>query len=331
MGNRLLKILLPLLVLVAIAIVVMRTEKSIDNMAPSEIQPFEFCTYVDSIAKADLANKPYAQAKDEYRRIYCLIETEKSIMVTDSAGLQQPLLHDTVALGCYKRLFLVYWPAFQDLAEGVFKTDWSKKTTMLDVIKAEATDLKQLVGCDLRNDSLTKYLSYVDDYSAASSFLSKISCSSKSKYEDLVAQKETYKKKYPLCNNKELVDRLNKVPETAQKKWKESVEKSVNAACGIIGLDEFLEEKTRCETKISEYNEKFPTKKLSDDKTTNKLNKQWYELLSDEVDEACLIDDGQTFLQVYSDLIKKINSYDTNANDLKRKLEIRKEQLYYNY
>ena len=327
MGNKILKIALPLIILGVIVFVINKTQKSIDGIAPTEVNPFSFGTYINDLVQSDIKDKPYAQAKDEYRRIYDIIKTEEQLVAIDSAGIQQPLLPDTTAQGCYRRIFDGYWPSFQSLADGVFKSDWSNKTDQLGVIKTEAVDLQQLNGSALRNDSLTRYLSYIGDYNAAISFVSNLTCSSKSKYDQLVAQKEVYKKKYPLSNNSNLVAQLNGVPGKAKSKWESSVLMSVRNACIKINLDDFLSEKRDCESKISEYNNYFSSDKLSTTETTTKLRNRWYELLEDAVNEACQIDNLSSFSNVYSDLRNKIDAYGSDPSDLKGRLSRKYNQL----
>lgn len=327
MGNKILKIALPLIILGVIVFVINRTQKSIDGIAPTEVDPFSFGNYINDLVQTDLKDKPYAQTKDEYRRIYDIIKTEEQITAIDSAGCQHTLLPDTTAQGCYRRIFEGYWPSFQSLADGVFKSDWSNKTDQLSVIKTEAVDLQQRNGSALRNDSLTRYLSYIGDYNAAISFVSNLTCSSKSKYDQLVAQKEVYKKKYPLSNNSNLVAQLNGVPGKAKSKWESSVLLSVRNACIKINLDDFLSEKRDCESKISEYNNYFSSDKLSTTETTTKLRNRWYELLEDAVNEACQIDNLSSFSNVYSDLRNKIDAYGSDPSDLKGRLSRKYNQL----
>ena len=327
MGNKILKIVLPLIILGVIVFVINRTQKSIDGIAPTEVDPFSFGTYINDLVQTDLKDKPYAQAKDEYRRIYDIIKTEEQITAIDSAGCQHTLLPDTTAQGCYRSIFEGYWPSFQSLADGVFKSDWSNKTDQLSVIKTEAKDLQQRNGSALRNDSLTRYLSYIGDYNAAISFVSNLTCSSKSKYEQLVTQKDVYKKKYPLSNNSSLVAQLNGVPGKAKSKWETSVLSSVKEACNKYRLDDFLSAKKVCDDKISEYNNCFSNDKLSASKTTTRLRNRWYELLEDAVNEACRIDDPNTFNNVQRDLRKKIEAYEkaygSELSDLRGRLNMK--------
>ena len=327
MGNKILKIALPLIILGVIVFVINRTQKSIDGIAPTEVDPFSFGTYINDLVQTDLKDKPYAQAKDEYRRIYDIIKTEEQITAIDSAGSQHTLLPDTTAQGCYRRIFEGYWPSFQSLADGVFKSDWSNKTDQLSIIKTEAEDLQQRKGSTLRNDSLTRYLSYIGDYHAAISFVSNLTCSSKSKYDQLVAQKEVYKKKYPLSNNSSLVAQLNGVPGKAKSKWEGSVKMSVKEACNKYRLDDFLNAKKACDDKISEYNNCFSNDKLSASETTTRLRNRWYELLEDAVNEACQIDNLSSFSNVYSDLRNKIDAYGSDPSDLKGRLSRKYNQL----
>lgn len=327
MGNKILKIALPLIILGVIVFVINRTQKSIDGIAPTEVDPFSFGTYINDLVQSDLKNKPFAQARDEYRRIYDIIKTEEQITAIDSAGIQKPLLPDTTAQGCYRRIFEGYWPAFESLADSVFKSDWSSKTEQLGIIKTEAEDLQQRNGSTIRNDSLTQYLSYIGDYKAAIGFVSKVSCSSKSQYDQLVAKKEVYKKKYPLNNNRSLVSQLDGVPEKAKSKWASSVKLSVKEACNKYSLEAFLNAKIVCDNKISEYNNCFSSDKLSASETTTMLRNRWYELLEDAVNDACRIDNYNAFYPVYQDLRSKIAAYGSDPNDLKGRLKRKDNQL----
>jgi hypothetical protein len=327
MGNKILKIALPLIILGVIVFVINKTQKSIDGIAPTEVDPFSFGTYINDLVQTDLKDKPYAQAKDEYRRIYDIIKTEEQLVAMDSSGIQQPLLPDTTAQGCYRRIFEGYWPSYESLADGVFKSDWSSKTDQLSIIKMEAEDLQQRNGSIIRNDSLTRYLSYIGDYNAAISFVSKVSCSSKSQYDQLVTKKEVYKKKYPLSNNSSLVAQLNGVPGKAKSRWENSIKTSVKEACYKYNLNDFLSAKNGCENKISEYNNCFPNDKLSASETTTRLRNRWYELLGDAVNDACRIDNLSAFSNVYTDLRNKIDAYGSDPSDLKGRLSRKYNEL----
>lgn len=327
MGNKILKIALPLIILGVIVFIINRTQKSIDGIAPTEVNPFSFGAYINDLVQTDLKDKPYAQAKDEYRHIYDIIKTEEQVVAIDSAGNRKSLLPDTTAQGCYRRIFEGYWPAFEGMVDGVFKSDWSNKTGQLSIIKTEAEDLQQRNGSTIRSDSLARYLSYIGDYNAASNFVSKVSCSSKSQYDQLVTKKEDYKKKYPLRNNSSLVAQLNGVPGKAKSKWESSVKMSVKEACNKYSLDNFLSSKKICDDKISEYNNCFSSDKLSDSETTTMLRNRWYELLEDAVNDACRIDNYNTFYPVYQDLRSKIAAYGSDPNDLKGRLKRKDNQL----
>jgi len=327
MGNKILKIALPLIILGVIVFVINRTQKSIDGIAPTEVDPFSFGTYINDLVQSDLKDKPYAQAKDEYRRIYDIVTTEEHIMAIDSAGTRKPLLPDTTAQRCYREIFEGYWPSFESLADGVFKSDWSSKTDQLGIIKAEAEDLQQRNGSALRNDSLTGYLSYIGAYNDALSFVSMVSCASKLKYEQLVDRKNVLKNMYPLCNNSSLVAQLNGVPGIAKSKWENSVKMEVRKACNKDRLDDFLSAKKACDNKILEYNNCFSNDKLSASETTTRLRNRWYELLEDAVNEACQIDNLSSFSNVYSDLRNKIDAYGSDPSDLKGRLSRKYNEL----
>lgn len=327
MGNKILKIALPLIILGVIVFVINKTQKSIDGIAPTEVNPFSFGTYINDLVQSGLKDKPYAQAKEEYRHLYDIVKTEEQIVAIDSAGARKPLLPDTTAQGCYRRIFEGYWPSYESLADGVFNSDWSSKTDQLSIIKMEAEDLQQRNGSIIRNDSLTRYLSYIGDYNAANSFVSKVSCSSKSQYDQLVAKKEVYKKKYPLNNNSSLVAQLNGVPGKAKSRWENSIKTSVKEACYKYSLNDFLSAKNGCENKISEYNNCFPNDKLSASETTTRLRNRWYELLGDAVNDACRIDNLSAFSNVYTDLRNKIDAYGSDPSDLKGRLNRKYNEL----
>lgn len=341
MGNKILKVLLPLVVLAAIALVVMRTKYTIENMAPSEIQPFEFGAYIDSIVSADLEGKSYAQAKDEYRRIYGIIKTEENVVATDSTGLPKPLLSDSVAQECYSRAFAAYWPTFEVIVEGLFRYDWSGKTDQLNIIKTEAEDLKQRKGSAKRNvDSLTHYLAYIEDYNTAKTFATNVSCRSSKGFEELVNKKNNYKKQYPLCNNRSLVSELDGVPGKAKESWKNNVIWYVDKTCTARDLRSFLDGfyvetgakkkmemgNSICVTKIEDFHTKF-SGELSDQ--SKKLRDRWYELLADAVYQACSnANDHNTFYNGdYRNLKDKIKEYGSDPQDLQKKLDEKLTEL----
>ena len=327
MGNKVLKIALPLIILGVIMLVINRTQKSIDGLAPTDVDPFNFGMYINEMVQSDLLNKPFFQAKDEYRRIYDIVKTEEYVEATDSNGIRQSLLPDTSFQTCYRSVFVGYWPIFESLVAGVFNADWSSKTDQLNVIKSETEDLQKRNGSELRNDSLTRYLAYIDDYESAKTFVDKVPCSSKSKYDQIVSQKDAYKSKYPLFNNPILVTQLNGVTRRAKINWSNSVKKNVDDVCGKNNLNDFLSAKSGCENKITEYNSCFSNDKLSTNETTTKLRNRWYELLTAAVNDACQIDSLDSFNKSYSDLSKKIEAYGSDPNDLKGRLSRRYNEL----
>lgn len=342
MGNKILKIALPLIILGIIVFVINRTQKSIVGIAPTEVIPFSFGTYINDLVQSNLKDKPYAQAKDEYRRIYDIIKTEEQLIATDSAGIQHTLLPDTTVQGCYSRIFEGYWPSFESLAEGVFKSDWSSKKDQLSVIKMEAEDLRQRKGSAMRNDSLTHYIAYANDYEAASKFVKNVSCSSKEQYEGLIKSKDNYKKQYPLNKNSELVRKLNEeVQREAKDSWKNSITKCVDRTCMATDLEQFLNGfyvetkngkktskvkvgKSICDNMIADFNSKFNGEMGSQN---DKLRDRWYGLLEDAVNEACRMDNLSAFSNVRSDLRNKIDAYGSDPRDLKGILDRRYNQL----
>ena len=255
------------------------------------------------------------------------MKTEEHLMAIDSTGNRQSLLSDTAAQGCYRRVFAGYYPAYEAFAEGVFRSDWSSKTDLLNEIKTEAEDLQQRDGSAIRNDSLTRYLAYISDYNAAIGFATNVSCSSKSDYEQLVTRKDAYRKKYPLRNNSSLIVKLDEVPIKAKSKWGNSVITSVNNVCRKTTLNDFLNAKSGCEGKISEYNTYFSSDKLSANETTIKLRNRWYTLLTYEVDDACRIDNLSNFSPVYTDLRNKIDAFGSDPNELKERLKRKYNEL----
>lgn len=327
MGNKLLKIMLPLIILGVIAIVINRTQKSIDGIAPTDVDPFNFGMYINEMVQSDILNKPFSQAKEEYRRIYDIIKTEEYIEATNSSGIRQSLLPDTSFQRCYRSVFAGYWPIFERLVAGVFNVDWSSKTDQLNVIRLETEDLQQRNGSELRNDSLIRYLAYIDDYKSARNFVDKVSCSSKSKYDQIVSQKDAYKRKYPLFNNPILVTQLNGVTAKAKNNWRNSVIRNVNDVCKNNNLNDFLSEKEGCEKKITEYNSCFSNDNLSTNETTTILRNRWYELLTAAVNDACQIDNLDSLNACYKELSEKIEAYGSEANDLKGSLSRRFNEL----
>ena len=341
MGNKILKVLLPLLVLAVIIVVLIRTRKPIEDMAPSTIRPFEFAGYVDSIIQTDLEGQPYAQARDEYRRIYDIIKTEKNIVSTDMAGDQKSLLPDSTAQVCYCRAFAAYWPAFEGMAESVFKSDWSNKTSQLDVISKEAVSLQKREGTSLRNDSISRYLAYVNEYKTISNFASSVSCKSASTYDELVSNKNHYKKKYPFCNNRSLLKELDDVPEKAKNAWKKNVVWYVEKTCSAPDLEQFLNGfvvevgtkkksyetvgKSVCDEKIADFHSRF-NGELSDQ--NDRLRMRWHSLLTVAVEEACnnAYDYNTFYLGDYSKLSKIVADYGNDAR-LQEKLDGKLRQL----
>ena len=342
MGNKILKVFLPLLVLAVIIVVLIRTRKPIEDMTPSTIKPFEFVGYVDSIIHADLEGQPYAQARDEYRRIYDIIKTEQCIVATDSSGLQNSVLSDSAAQACYRVAFDAYWPAFEGMVEGVFKSDWSNKTDQLNVIKNEAKSLQKREGSATRNDSLKRYMDYISDYTAINNFASNVSCNSSKRYDELLANRNLYKREYPFCNNTSLVSKLDEVPTKAKTAWKANVEWYVEKTCLAPNLKQFLDGfvvekgskkttpvtvgKSICDEKITDFHSKF-SGELSDQ--INSLRTRWYSLLTVAVDEAYNnANDYNTFyLGDYAELTKIIKDYGSDPQNLQGKLDGKLLQL----
>lgn len=318
MGNKVLKILLPLIVLGAIVLVVIKTQHKIDNIAPTEVAPFNFNTYVNELIQTDLHGQPYDKAKEGYRLIYDVIKTEEGIMATDSMETHWQLLSNDTILSCYKMTFDAFWPIYQSFVEAVFKSnDWSNKTDKLDEIKNEAESLSQRKGASERNDSIMHYKGYVNNYYSALGFVNgKITCTSSTDFNNLVVKKDGFKK-YPLNNYTDFVKKLDDIPKRAKVAWEKYVKNMVNDACAQINLDEFLNKKKVCETKISDYQSKFNGELAEEEQ---RLKDRWKELLVIMVDEACTINDCADFNDKYSEWTSKINAYGKELEYLKERL-----------
>lgn len=317
MLNRILKIVLPILVLVGIGLVVLKTQKNIERIQPTEVQPFDFGAYVDSLVKTDLKGKPYSEAKDQYRRIYDIIQTEESIVVTDTMGTRQ-LLSDSLSNNCYGRIFMAYWPIFESEVEGVFNSDWSYKTDRLPDIKEESRFLKDQKGSSRCVDSLTHYMSYVDYYAKAMETVRKAkTCTSSTAYNNLVKDAKVYNR-YPISKNTVLHKQLNEVPAEARNHWRDYISDRVAKACEIETLDLFLKEKAECDKKIADFGG------MGDE--SKELKQHWAKLLTREVTVACKINDSDEFQKSYDYLYGEINKYHAEYNTTE--LQNLKENLY---
>lgn len=318
MGNKVLKILLPLIVLGVIVLVVIRTQYKIDNIAPTEVAPFNFNTYVNELIQTDLHGQTYDKAKEGYRLIYDVIKTEEGIMATDSMETHWQLLSNDTILSCYKLTFDAYWPIYQSFVEAVFKSsDWSNKTDKLDEIKNEAESLSQRKGTSERNDSIMHYKGYVNNYYSALGFVNgTITCRSSTDYNKLVEKKDGFKK-YPLNNYTDLIKKLDNIPKRAKDAWEKHVKNKVDDACAQINLDEFLNKKIVCEAKITDYQSKFYGELAEEEQG---LKDTWKELLVIMVDEACTINDCADFNDKYSEWTSKISAYGKELEYLKERL-----------
>lgn len=325
MGNKVLKILLPLIVLGVIVLVVIRTQYKIDNIAPTEVAPFNFNTYVNELIQTDLHGQPYDKAKEGYRLIYDVIKTEEGVMATDSMETHWQLLSNDTILSCYKMTFDAFWPIYQSFVEAVFKSnDWSNKTDKLDEIKNEAESLSQRKGTSERNDSIMHYKGYVNNYYSALGFVNgNITCTSSTDFNNLVVKKDGFKK-YPLNNYTDFVKKLDDIPKRAKVAWEKHVKNKVDDACAQINLDEFLNKKIVCEAKITDYQSKFYGEL---EKEEQRLKDRWKELLQLMVNEACRINDITTFSDNYSIWTKKIDDYGGGLNFLKEQLVNHYNQL----
>lgn len=250
--NKILKIVLPLIILGVIAFVIYMTQRSIDGNVPLGVEPFKFDKYISDMVKSDLDDKPYVSAKEEYRRIYAVIQTEESIRVTDSSGNRHDLLKGRVADSCYRMAFSSYWDIYEAEAEGIFTRDWSGKTSELIDIKKEAEFLKKQSG-NSRNDSLNRYIGYVNEFFQAERFANMVRCSSEKEYDRCVSMSNEYISKYPLRNNSSLVYKLREVPEKARKEWKNSIERDVENVCSQNDKSQFFNQYNELMKRIQEY------------------------------------------------------------------------------
>lgn len=316
MLNKILKIVLPVLVLVGIGLVILKTQKNIERIQPTEVKPFDFGVYVDNLVKTDLVGKPYSEAQDKYRRIYDIIQTEESVVVTDTIGKRQ-LLPDSLSNSCYGRVFMAYWSIFESEVEGVFNSDWSNKTDRLPDIKAESQFLKGQKGSFRCVDSLTHYMSYVDYYAKAMETVRKAkACTSSTSYNNLVKDAEVYNR-YPISKNAVLHKQLSDVPVEAKNHWRDYISDMVTKACYTETLELFLTKKDECDKKISDFG--------SMPKEEEKLKNHWEKILEDEVNQAVRIMDDAVFIKEYNRLTRAIDDYGhayfTQLKGLKEKLE----------
>lgn len=342
MGNKILKIVLPLILIGVIAFVIHKANKTFNASKPTPVGEFSFNSYIDSLIKYELGGKPYAQAKEDYRRIYDVIHTEEQITRTNSSGGRDPLSSPDSVQYCYQEAFAAYWPIYEAEVEGIFKSDWSNKTDRLEEIKSEAQFLTRRAGA-IHQDSLTKYMAYVSDYYTITAFANKesrdLTSRSLKEYNKILEEKNGYQKKYPICNNKSLCNQLDKVPGKAKQRWENSVQWYVTETCKATDLEIFLNGfksgqvsvgKSVCESKIKEFCDNFSNKELSKQKT--QLNNTWASLLATSVDDACRINNYRDFYPVYTKLNSRITEYENKntkgaLNYLKNRLETRNGEL----
>ena len=347
MGNKILKIALPLILVGVIAFVIFKANKTFGDFEaskPTPIGKFSFNAYIDNMIQSELQGKPYAQAKEDYRRIYDVIQTEEYItrICSDSSLLPNDSLQY-----CYEESFEAYWPSYEAFVDGVFQREWSNMVDTLGEIKAEAVFLEGQVGSS-HYDTLTKYKAYVGDYYRASDFAGeKVRCTSSNDYENLLKKQEEYKKKYPICNNTVLCKRLDSIPGKAETAWKNNVVWSVNDACNVKDLKTFVGYKKPktdkkgnvikkkdgsvdyeevkgkygiCVKKIEDFETKTG-KKISDPKTDQKtkLNNKWRELLEKSVNDVCWNQPDTVtykffYKGVYQELKGQIGDYEKKTN-----------------
>lgn len=346
MGNRFLKIVLPLILIGVLAFVIYKANKTFNDIKPTPVGEFSFNAYVDEMIQKEFKGKGnnYDQAKERYRRIYNVILTEENIKITDSKGERRHLLSNDSIQYCYEQAFAAYWPIYKNTVDAFFENDWSNKTAELNSIKDEAEFLKGRNGSSHHN-ALNQYIAYVDDYYKILAFANKkvsgYNCRSSVEYDKLMREKNDYKKKYPIYNNRALCNKLDSVPYKLKKRWENSVSFYVNYTCKAKDLDEFLSEftaiynnttfvvgKTVCDGKIEEFCNRFYRDDLSAPK--EKLNNRWKKLLEDSVDDACRIDNFNDFYPIYSKLNSRIKDYEKkNMRDALDYLSTRLDEQYY--
>ena len=310
------------MVLGGIAFVIARTQKSIDKMNPTELEPFDFNTYLsEEVQQSDFNHLSFQQAKEEYERIYDLVKTEAFVTCADSLGVKGQLLDSDSALACYEAAFGAYWPVFQNMVDNLFESDWSRQTERLNDIKAEAENLQQREGISSKADSLNAYIEYVNTFDQVVFWLSNLSCTSSQQYDDLVSMGRRYQR-YPLNNNSELLAQLNMVPTTAKNKWNQHVVNNVKATCTTTDLDWFLRCRSNRIKEIEDYQ-----RKTGDDLSGLKtqMKNRWRELLQSKVTMACDIDDINEFNLESKDLYSRIGDYareyGTEADYLRNQLD----------
>lgn len=224
------KILVPLLVLAGIGVIIFTTQKSIDEMHSKVIERHDFKAYVMQYASDSIQNQNIGEAWNNYLKLYDMIKTEASVIVTDSQSATSPLLAASDVDECFEEAFGAYFPVFRDFADNFFRgSNWSSSDR--NRIKNEAKDLKGRSGSSIRSDSLTRYIQYVDGYDACKRFISNAKyCSNLNTYKNICNHYTDYLR-YPYHNCTELND-IRNARQTAETSWKTSIEKEVNRIIG---------------------------------------------------------------------------------------------------
>lgn len=264
MKKKTLKMMVPIIMLVAIVVIVALNQKPITELSSDlHIEPLNFNAYVNQFISDSIKGQTSGTAKANYDILYQIIKTEASIITASSTQSSIPLLSAQDAEELYAKAFSAYFPIWMDATDRLFASPtWSNST--LSNIKSESERLLALEGSSGGRDSLMHYIDYVNGYNAAEKLIrySKY-CNSADSYDSYCSRAKDYQG-YPYKNNSDLNNIKSTVEENARNSWRSSIENKVESVCKIDNPNKFY----------SLYNESFDEIKDYKTKTGIELEKQ---------------------------------------------------------
>lgn len=283
MNKNIIKIGVPVMVLCGIIAIVAITQKPIDELSSDmRIKPLGFNAYVDKYIKDSVDIRPKSASCQGYQKLYEIITTETSIMVTRNSE-QDSLISSGEAAILYERAFQAYYSIYDNDASQLFASStWDE--SKLSEIKTEAEDLSQRKGISSSaSQNLKKYIEYVNEYYSAIGLIKRSRyCSSASEYNSCCNKAKSYQVA-PYSNNSKLKNIAKDVSDNAQTGWRNSITNFVEMVCGrscsyYSSYEDFYNgDYLSAKNKINEYNNTFDTSWGRDLK--NKLDNKNVEIM----------------------------------------------------
>lgn len=191
--NKLLKIIMPSIVAMAIITIIFVTmsDKEVTDEALKSVPPFDFVEYMEKRVDSEINDGDIKK----FELLYKEIDTEEHLV---NILTNEPVLESSDAAQCYEYLFDSYFEEFKKKADDCFaSSNWSNCNT----IRSESRNLQKRKGRDQAQDKeLANFISYVNRFYEVCQLVR--DCKTRANYQEI--EEKDFLTKTPYSNNKKM-------------------------------------------------------------------------------------------------------------------------------